>query len=1108
MLTLLLGRAGSGRTAQLIERACAAGAERPQVLVVPEHESHEMERRLCRQGGAGTALFAEVLPLSRMADRVAAEAGGLATPVLDSGGRMLVMYRAIQSVAHSLKVYGKPGRKPSFLAGMLSTLDELKLCRVSPEDLARAGGDQGGTQGDRFQDLAMICSAYDSLLRGSAMDPRDLLDRLADQLDECGWGTGFDFLVDGYERFYPQEEEILRRLLRRAHSVTVALLCDHLEEDEDGAGVFSAARRTAARLLQFAGQDGVEARVEVLPAPVRDCAPLAHLEENLFRDGAAGVPSGGAVTLFAAAAPRGEVEWTAAKIRELLRTGGYRLRDIAVTARDMGEYDHLLETVFRRYDLPVYLARKHDILDRPVMTLVVAALETASRGYEYDSLFRYLKTGLTGLPEEDRDLLENYVLKWEIRQGGWTGADWKRHPDGYGAKFEPKDLDLLARLNQARRQVIAPLERLRKNGDHTGAGQVRALYRFLEELGLAEQLEARTAQLREDGELTLAEEYAQLWEILCGALEQCARLLGDTPLELEEFSRLFQLVLSQYDVGTIPVSLDRVTAGEMTRVVNREVKALFLLGAHDGAIPARPSGNSLLTDEDRALLEDYGLRMAPREEEQLYRELTVVYESCAQPSRKLLVTWPAAGSDGGERRPSFLISRLERLFPDLTVERESALNGAFRLAAPGAAAEQAGRDPQVRDLLAGLPGQKTLLDRLERAEHQERGHLSPDAVAKLYGSRIPMSASRLDKYKSCHFSYFMKFGLKAEPRKPAGFQAPEYGTFVHAVLEHVLRQAGQEGGAGALTEQRRRALTQEAVDRYVADELGGLDSQTPRFRYLFQRLLRTVDQVVAQVVEELSVSSFQPLSFELGFTGQGPLPPVEFRASGMAVAITGYVDRVDGWLHNGKLYLRVVDYKTGRKSFDLTEIWNGMGLQMLLYLFTLQDRGEAYYGHPVEPAGVLYLPAREALVSADGHLSDDALRKETDRQLRRRGLILNDPEVLRAMERDTGDGIRFLPVKMTKDGPAGDSLVTAEQLAKLRLHTERILAQVCQEMAEGRITADPFWRGDQKNACLFCDYYEACHFEEGRGGDVRRWLPGVKGKDFWARLDAKGGKQP
>ena len=407
-------------------------------------------------------------------------------------------------------------------------------------------------------------------------------------------------------------------------------------------------------------------------------------------------------------------------------------------------------------------------------------------------------------------------------------------------------------------------------------------------------------------------------------------------------------------------------------------------------------------------------------------------------------------------------------------------------------------DAAIFEHIRALPEYAPLVERMERAARMERGRLTRPAVDALYGRRVPMSASRMDKYKSCHFSYFMQYGLKAEPRRAAGFQAPEYGTFVHYVLEHVLRACRERGGVKEVPEEELRALAQAAVERYVSQELGGMEHETARFRYLFRRLLKSVYAVVDNVAEELRASQFQPISFELGFGAGKDLPPVELSVDGMTVSISGFVDRVDGWEHDGRLYLRVVDYKTGRKTFDLTDIWNGMGLQMLLYLFTLEREGEALYNREIIPAGVLYLPARDAVVAGSRAMSEAERRRKVDAELRRRGIVLDEPEVLAAMEEPGEAGIRFLPVKVNKAGAiTGEALVSAERLGKLARHTGRILEEIGRELAAGNIAADPFWRGPDHNACQWCEYAAACHFEEGRGGDRRRFLPAVRSEEFW-----------
>lgn len=1107
MIRLMLGRAGSGKTTRMLRRLCGQGQKRPQLLLVPEQQSHETERMLCGIGGNGASLFAEVLSFRRLGDRVLSQLGGAALPELDGGGRVLLMHRAVKGVSSALTVYARPSRKPAFLNALLATADEVKSCRIRPEDLMRAGEETGGEDGDKLRDLGLIFGAYDGLTAQIALDPRDRLDRVAEKLKGSGWAAGKDLWLDGFTDFTAQELEVLRQLMKQAHSVTITLTCDKLEDEEDGTGVFSPARRTGQRLLRMAGDEGLPCEMEhILPGTGCRVAALEYLEENLFAQGNPQlVPAEDAVELMAAQSLRGEVEWTAARIRALVASGQYRFRDIGVVARDYGAYRTLVETVFPRYGVPVFSSAMSDILEKPVLSLVTAALDTVTGGYAYDDLFHYLKTGLTDLATDDQDMLENYALKWNLRGTQWTGEKgWTMHPRGYGFALEEEDRQLLEHLNRLRRQVIAPLERLRSCSDTTARGWAMALYRLLEEIRLPWRLEERASRLNRRGQAALAEEYRQLWGILCGGLDQCAQLVGEEPMELDEFSQLFRLVLSQYDVGTIPVSLDRVTAGETTRQTGHRVKVLFFLGADDASLPQAGDPPGLLTDDDRSLLAGFGLEVGQTGRDLLYREMTTIYHTCARPTEKLVVSWPAVGPGGEERRASFLVERLRLLFSDLVVVREERLSGDFRCTAPLPALEQAGRDENLRRALSALPEYAGQIERLEQAARWERGRLSRPAVDRLYGHQVSMSASRMDLYRSCHFSYFMRYGLKAQPRKSAGFSAPEYGTFVHYVLENVLGTLEREDKWSMTVDKPAlHRLTKETVERYVQEELGGLEGQTERFRYLFRRLLRPVQAVVDNVVEELAKSQFRPLSFELGFAGKGELPPVEFTVDGVTLSISGFVDRVDGYLKDGRLYLRVVDYKTGRKSFDLTEVFHGMGLQMLLYLFTLKDKGEGLYHYPVENAGVLYLPARDVIVKGSRGMSDADWRRALDKELTRKGLVLDDPAVLDAMERPGPEGYRFLPLKLSKTSGAvtGEALVTAERLGKLGEHIQRVLGEICQEIAQGNITADPFWRGEEKNACRFCDYAAACHFEEGRGGDCRRWLNKLKPDEFWFNMD-------
>ena len=1090
MLNLLRARAGRDIRGELLERMGRSDARR-RLLIVPEQFSHESERAMCAVLGGGASMSCEVLSFTRLAGRLTDAAGGGAAPMLDPGGRMLLMYAALRRVADALTTYRAPSRKPAFLTGLLATVDECRSYRVEPEALMAAGEELGGRQGDKLKDLGLIYAAYRGLEAQGAADPRGRLDRLAVQLEGTRWGAGMAFYVYGFTDFTPQEERVLSALMAQGE-LTVALVCGG---EDDPSGIFQPALRCAGRLARLAKAGAVPVREEVLDRPLARCPSLAFLEENLFGEGPGQAWAGEcAVVRVAAASPRQEVEWCAAEILRLLREENCRCRDIAVCARRLDGYGELVESVFARYGVPVFLSAMEDVLEKPVLALVTSALAAAGSDYPYEELFRYLKTGLTGITEEERDLLENYVLTWDLKGPAWTRQKpWDMHPEGYGREFTPADTALVAWLDGLRRRVIAPLEALRRGTDKTGRGRALALYQLLEDIDLPTRLGQRADSLDRRGERTAAAQYRQLWDILVGGLEQCALLLGDTELELEEFSRLFSLVLSQYDVGAIPVSLDAVTVGDAPRMAHKEVKALFLLGADSGAIPDCAVSPGLFTDQDRDALSAMEVELAPRQEDKLRREMTIAYETCCRPSQRLYVSY-SAGEGDNQRTPCFLWARLGALFPDAPVRDGG--DPLARLSAPDAALELAGSSPAVAEALKRVPGLSDRVERIQDAAGWRRGRLSRPVVDALFGPVVPMSATKLDLVNSCHFGYFLRFGLDAKPRQRAAFRAAEYGTFVHDVLERTLRAAREEG-APLDDVQAVERLSQAAAERYEREVLPNLEGEPARFRVLFQRMKGAALAVARSVCAELAVSDFTPAAFELGFGPGKDLPPVEVE-QGVRLRLTGYVDRVDQWLHEGKRYVRVVDYKTGKKSFDFADVADGRGLQMLLYLFALRREGKGLLG-PEEtvPAGVLYVPARTPLVDGERDMSDGEIQRARDRLLRRQGLVLDDPDVLSAMERPAGE-YRFLPVGTGRGG--GDSLVTPAQMEALDGYITAALRAAAGELAAGNIDADPYWQGADKNPCRWCDYKAACHFEEGCG-DRRRFRRGLRAAQFWEWMD-------
>nr|WP_295947446.1 PD-(D/E)XK nuclease family protein [uncultured Agathobaculum sp.] len=1117
------GRAGSGKTTAILQEIaalCAQGEGR-QVLLVPELNSHRMERRLAAATGNHGARTAEVLTFSRLADRVFSEVGGLAQQMLTPAGQLLTLQEAARRVQGGLSVWNGLADKPELLKEALRLIDECKTCAVAPETLFAASEECEDTAlAAKLSDLAQLLTAYERLCDESLPDPRDRLTHLRDRLGECHVLDGAAVYLDGFLGFTPQELAVIDAMLAAGVQLAAAITCDMAYPE-----IFVTGCKTVKTLTRMAKRHNKTAQqIDLGASKIARPAGLAAVESESLLPVRTPHEDAHGVHLYAAASPFDECEHAAAYIRRKVRDEGARYRDFVVAARDIEPYSAFLAMAMARYDVPVFLAEKPDLLSRPPMALVTGALDAAQSYFKYEDLFGCLKTGLTSLTRDEVDKLENYALTWNIRGGAWE-RDWTEHPDGYGLPFDDRSRAQLTELNELRAKAIAPFSALREalKGENPAADCVRALYVFLLAVDAPGRMSERAAAHEAAGRLQLADEYRQLWEILVSAMEQFAWVCGDMPLTAERFAQLFRLVLGEYDVGTIPVSLDRVTCGNIERACLENAKYVILLGVNDGQIPKAPSSTSLLSDMDRDKLDALGVELKASGVERLLMEQETLYRALACPTDELLLSWHLTDASGGESRPSYFVGTVQDLLPGVPVSAHQTETVRDRL--------QAER-PAVELACAYLSGDRTAAvraaydyykddDRIQNAAAQKRGRgplVSPHTIDGLYGKSLNLTASRVDTFYSCRFAFFMQYGLKAKPRKAARFDALETGTFIHYVLEHALDALGkQEGGAAAADGQTVRRVCRAAVRRYVQEELGGLETKTARFRYLFQRLVRTVEQILDNVLEELRVSDFAPIDYEVDFSRGGDLPPVECADGDLSVSLSGKVDRVDGYVKNGRLYLRVMDYKSGKKSFSLSDIWYGLNMQLIIYLYALQQEGLDRYRQRLEaelneivPAGVLYVPVRDELPDAPRDVDEDALRAMRDKALRRSGLLSDDMELLEAMEHGLeGDG-RFIPVTIrTKKGEDEPTLAAKSAVAdlakfgRLARYTHEKLLEMGRELRNGSVTADPCKKDKNSSYCDWCEFRAACRFDE-TAGDKARWLKHLSDEDFWQQV---GGEQ-
>ena len=1102
MLKFLIGRAGAGKTAAVIRqiRDRVAAGRAGSILLVPEQYSHEAERELCRACGDSLSLYAEVLSFSGLQRRMASRLGGGAIPWLDKGGRMLCMALALQGIGPRLRVYGAAQHRAELQSMLLRAVDELKSACISAEMLQEAGANCDDSLGDKLSDLALVLEAYDSVAANGRADPADRLTVLARQIEESGMGPDTHVYVDGFIDFTRQEQEVLFAMLRRGAEMTVCLTLDSFDSDNE---IFALSRHAGRALADCAEELGQKVETRTLEGG-RDDA-LAFYAEHMFSYSEARFPGPAPVRLLRCESMAAECEEAAALCLELTRDGGCRWRDIAIAARGFEDYRGTLESVFRHYEVPLYTAAKSDLLSKPLPAMVSCVYEILRGGWALDDMVSYLRTGLAGLDQAECDELERYLFKWQIRGSAWERrGDWRQHPDGYGAPLTPETEERLKIINDLRRRVAGPLRAFARRAKEAGtaSGQALALAGLFQDLRLPETLAKRAGELQALGREQSAAEYRQLWDLIVEALEQCDRILGDAAMDSDSFGRLFLLMLSQYDVGSIPVSLDRVTAGDFDRNRRRDIKHLIVLGASDVRLPKAEEGGGVFSPDERQRLLEMDIDLGAGGDSELWREFSLIYHTLTLPSESLSLLCPLADGDGNPLRPAFVFRRAQSVFgitpasADLTDARMSARGPALALAAQalrgGGGREQAAREYFAAEAPARMAA-------LEDAAHQTRGSLSRAAVERLYGKKLRLSASRVEKFASCRFAYFCQYGLKAKPYEPAGFQPPEMGTFMHYVLENTAREARALGGFQAVDNDRLQEITDRYVEQYIHEELNDFEEKSRRFVYLFRRLRDNVYRVVQDMAEELRRSDFEPLDFELDFSKAEDVRPLELDDESGSLALTGIADRVDGWMHEGKLYLRIVDYKTGKKEFKLSDVYYGMNLQMLMYLFTLAEGGRERYGAETAPAGVMYIPARSPMLSLDTREGEEEIAAQRSKELRRSGLVLDEGFLQEAWEH--GADKRYIPVKISRGKPSPEALVSAERLGVLSGHIKKELTGMARQLRRGSIAADPYYRSAQENACANCDYYSACHFAEGVNGEKSRYLAKLTTEEVWKRME-------
>lgn len=1055
MLHLVTGFDRVSVSAALEQELCDAvmRQEAGQILIVPEQFSHEAERRLAVTAGDTVSRYGEVLSFSRLADRVFASFGGGARNYLDHGGRVLAMALAAEKAASRVRQFAAGLRRPEFLVELLTLADEFAGYDVQPETLLTASRRAEGQFAGKLEELALLYESYMAVCAAGSADPAEKLSRLRDILPDSGWAEGKTFYVEGFSDFTGLERELLGQLMTEGADLWVGLTTGDRES-----AMTKPPRETAGSLRRMAAERNVTVSVHETCLPTGREPAVEQLIRAMFSPGRETVPASDALFLGRFDTVEEECRHSVRRVCELAARG-VRFRDIHIACTDLAAYRPVLEAAFRKADIPCYISGETDLLSLPVPAGVLGALTAATGRLDYSEVSRWLKSGLAPAQQEQCDRLDSYGFLWNLR-----GEQWNRplefHPEGFGLEWKERHQTALAQLEQTRQEAMSSLLLLREElrGAANTGEMVLAVHKFLEAIGLRQRLEEQAAEHTAAGRGRTAQELSQIYEALVTALEQTWLILGKTVRSPEDFCRLYRLLLTQYRIGTIPAGLDQVHISSLPDLRQRQADHVLVLGVTDGTFPAYRTGEGLLSEEERQRLLAEGISLAPSRADQMDREISGIHGALSAAGRSL---WLSYAGD----QPAWLLRKAAEAYAGgiVTDHGEAVLN-----VTEFASARVRHGDTTPME----LPG----LDRLEDGLRQLREYrftpLSEETVERLYGKNIYLSASRIDKFAACRLSFFLTYGLKAKADRRAKLDPASYGTMVHDILEHTVNRVMEQGGFRQVAEDVLLDIALDEMERYVAEKF---PRQDQRAAWLLTRSRREVLEIVRDLGQELRVSDFAPAACELKFGHDGQLPPITVDGKKARCVITGLVDRVDLYEEQGKTYVRVVDYKTGFKEFDYTDILCGAGLQMLIYLFALRQYGSEFFKKDsLQPAGVLYMPARKVHIPTEPLPSDEAVEKAHAKNQRRKGLILDENAVLAAMEEDP-DAPRYMPYTVKKEERSGD-LASAEQMELLERHVLRKLAQITDEISSGDVTPDPVDR-TMHHSCTYCDFADVCHWD-------------------------------
>lgn len=1136
-LRFYFGPSGSGKSHRIYEEIMQRAAQEPGrnfLIIVPDQFTMQTQKDLVMRSDRGGILNIDVLSFGRLSHRILEEVGTKEMPVLDDTGKSLVLQKIAADLKEQLPAMGSLLHKQGYIHEVKSAISEFMQYGISTQDMDKliASAEKRGALAMKLRDLKTLYRGFQDYIKDHFITTEETLDVLRRSLSKSKILPGSVVVFDGFTGFTPIQNRLIQELMRVCAEtiVTVTIGAEEDPYQPDGEQkLFHLSKKTVADLVKLAAEAEVERGEDVFVKGginrFTQAPALCYLEQNLFRyQYEPYTEKQQELCMFEALSPREEVHQTALYIRNLIREQEFNYRDIAVVIGDLEGYASYVETEFGQLEIPCFIDRTRGIVLNPMIEYIKSALQLYIKDFSYDTVFHFLRSGMVDISREEIDELENYVIRTGARGYRTYSRLFTRRTEemqqGSGQDDTERAEETMERLNRIRQQFADTVEILHMAPRAKAGEYVYHLYDFLEQNQVQQKLLNYQQQFDQEGDLAKAREYAQIYRLVMDLLDQIYELLGEEEISLQEFADILDAGFGEITVGTIPQNVDRIVVGDMERTRLKQVKVLFFLGVNDGNIPKNASKGGIISDMDREFLIESGTEMAPSPRQQMYIQRLYLYLNMTKPSQRLYLSYAKVNSDGKGIRPSYLIDTVRKLFPQLAVEYpqnrsrieqiEGRQEGARYLAeelreyADGTLREEERQDFYLmyRAYEADPQGR----DRLTQAafrRYKESG-LSRIVARALYGRQLENSVSRLETYAACACRHFLQYGLSLREREEFGFEVSDMGNVYHAVLENFAGKLAESGRTWwDFDENFAAKVVREAIEGYAATYGETVLYSSARNEYAITRMSRILTRTVLTLQQHLKQGSFQPDDYELSFRFAEELDSIHVDLSEEEkMHLQGRIDRIDVSEDAEHVYVKVIDYKSGNKKFDLAALYYGLQLQLVVYMNAAMElESRKHPDKEIVPAALLYYHIDDPTIETPVELTDEQINEQILAKLRMNGVVNSDPEVVERLDHYLQDKSAVIPVEKKKDGSfsARSGILSREEMQLVSAYVDAKIRDIGREILDGKIAANPYEKGNEE-ACTYCAYKKVCGFDGSIPGYEKRQLEDLDKQTLMQRM--------